>query len=194
MSGSIWNSLFSYLERHLAPRHAGLLTTPCWSAIGSPWQVWRVQVDGICSCKASCIHMQGQTSTSGSNSSSGGSSSLHERSKPQRQGAINVTLSRTETYEDIQPARPAGQTGAWLSIMRGCDNLCAFCIVPFTRGRERSRPLPSIVDEVNALSTEIHGETSAALSKILQGKSMAPPQATESPAQMSFSRWWRCSA
>ncbi|KAK9864446.1 hypothetical protein WJX84_002398 [Apatococcus fuscideae] len=75
-----------------------------------------------------------------------------EQSHSRQQGAINVALSRTETYEDVEPVRPAGQTGAWLSIMRGCDNLCAFCIVPFTRGRERSRPLQSILDEVKRLS------------------------------------------
>ena len=61
---------------------------------------------------------------------------------------MNVQLSLEETYADVVPLRPAGSTAAFLSIMRGCNNMCAFCIVPFTRGRERSRPTASILDEV----------------------------------------------
>lgn len=63
-------------------------------------------------------------------------------------GAMNVQLSVEETYADITPLRPAGAVSAFLSIMRGCNNMCSFCIVPFTRGRERSRPSASILDEV----------------------------------------------
>ncbi len=63
---------------------------------------------------------------------------------------IGVRLSRTETYDDITPFRTEG-ISAWLSVMRGCDKFCTFCIVPFTRGRERSRKLGSVVREVEQL-------------------------------------------
>lgn len=62
--------------------------------------------------------------------------------------AINVQLSADETYADIAPVRQAGAVSAYVSISRGCNNLCSFCIVPYTRGRERSRSSSTIVDEV----------------------------------------------
>jgi len=64
---------------------------------------------------------------------------------------IGVRLSRTETYEDIEPYREDGLS-AWISVMRGCDKFCTYCVVPFTRGRERSSKLISVVEDVKKLS------------------------------------------
>ena len=68
------------------------------------------------------------------------------------QKAINVLLSREETYADVSPVRiNSNGISAFVSIMRGCDNMCSFCVVPFTRGRERSRDAQSIIAEVTDL-------------------------------------------
>lgn len=75
------------------------------------------------------------------------------------QKAVNVFLSREETYADIAPVRlNSNGVTAFVSIMRGCDNMCSFCVVPFTRGRERSRDPHSIVREAQDLFNQGYRE------------------------------------
>ena len=77
---------------------------------------------------------------------------LDTEDEQSEQGAMNVQLSQDETYADILPVRKNKDSlNAWISIMRGCNNMCSFCIVPFVRGRERNRPATSILDEVRYL-------------------------------------------
>lgn len=73
--------------------------------------------------------------------------------------AVNVLLSREETYSNIDPVRiKSNGITAFISIMRGCDNMCTFCVVPFTRGRERSRDPHSIIEEAKKLHADGYKE------------------------------------
>tara|TARA_B100001109_G_scaffold248452_1_gene239267 strand:+ start:1926 stop:3377 length:1452 start_codon:yes stop_codon:yes gene_type:complete len=73
--------------------------------------------------------------------------------------AVNVILSKDETYGDITPTRiNSNGINAFISITRGCDNMCTFCVVPFTRGRERSRDPQSIIEELNDLNSKGYRE------------------------------------
>ena len=70
----------------------------------------------------------------------------------QGQNAINTILLTEETYADINPVRLDGKgVSAFISIMRGCENFCSYCVVPFTRGKERSRNPITVIDEAKDL-------------------------------------------
>ncbi|GAB5592694.1 hypothetical protein Unana1_07594 [Umbelopsis nana] len=72
-----------------------------------------------------------------------------------KDGVANVMLSADETYADVMPMRLDNDSvSGWVSVMRGCNNMCSFCIVPFTRGNERSRPIETILNEVRYLSEQ----------------------------------------
>ena len=71
---------------------------------------------------------------------------------------VNVTLSTTETYRDVLPARLGKTISGFVSIMRGCNNFCSYCVVPYTRGRERSRDVESILREVKDLQAKGYKE------------------------------------
>ena len=76
----------------------------------------------------------------------------------QGEKAINVALSTTETYKDIIPSRIGNPLSGYISIMRGCNNFCTYCIVPYTRGRERSRDVNSILTELKDLDAKGYKE------------------------------------
>lgn len=76
----------------------------------------------------------------------------------QGEKAINIELSTTETYRDVLPARIGKSISGFVSIMRGCNNFCSYCIVPYTRGRERSRDMISILNEVKDLAARGYKE------------------------------------
>ncbi len=102
--------------------------------------------------------------------------------------AVNVLLSREETYADISPVRlNSNGVSAFISIMRGCDNMCSFCVVPFTRGRERSRDPLSVVREAQQLFDTGYREVTLLGQNVDSYKYMAPVAAgEEAPPVINF--------
>ncbi|MBD1423163.1 tRNA (N6-isopentenyl adenosine(37)-C2)-methylthiotransferase MiaB [Sphingobacterium chuzhouense] len=97
--------------------------------------------------------------------------------------AVNVLLSREETYADISPVRlNSNGISAFISIMRGCDNMCSFCVVPFTRGRERSRDCHSIVKEAQDLFNAGYREVTLLGQNVDSYKYTKPATEGETPA------------
>lgn len=103
--------------------------------------------------------------------------------------AVNVLLSREETYADISPIRlNSNGVTAFISIMRGCDNMCSFCVVPFTRGRERSRDPQSILKEAQNLFEAGYREITLLGQNVDSYKHSTSPEGEEAGETVNFAQ------
>jgi len=101
--------------------------------------------------------------------------------------AINIELSTTETYRDVLPRRLGASVGGFISIMRGCNNFCSYCIVPYTRGRERSREPESILRELADLRERGFKEVTLLGQNVDSYKYVSPEgEATDFPSLLAM--------